>query len=460
MTADTSTTPTLEISLVEAVWRYRLMSVLIVLACGLAAVGATQLLFGSVQSTARFAVTDPTNTNSLHMGVVSGTGYATYTSQRAVFAQSASVLKRAADIIAGSNGPRFTLEKMRASVHTAAQPDGGVVEVTASGSTVAIAATKANAIVQSYQELTSQTISGRRTQQLAAINNAEKKVAKDLLSAKGKEAIALQANLTKLQTQESQLLADDDGANDGVQFVDQADPTATVSSKLPQNAVIGLAVGVLIACVASFLRASTPVRLGGSHSSVLGLGTPRRAAENQSAGSAAQIAEAERAAWLAAQAEWANLARQAERAELAERARAAMKAEQVLKEAQSLKSEQTLKSEQALKAEQAEQALKAEQAFKTDQALKAHQALKAERAKQADLALQSELEAPRRAVPAEPETEEWPASAERTSWRDGAAHAGPALGDGDDDQADRLESESDAKSIRTSRLMHYYDAER
>src|SRR4051812_47580192 len=117
MTADTPSTPAPEISLVEAVWRYRLMSVLIVLSCGLAAVGATQLLFGGATATARFAVTDPTNTNSLHMGVVSGAGYATYTAQRAAFAQSAPVLKRAADIIAGGNGPHFTLEVMRASVH-------------------------------------------------------------------------------------------------------------------------------------------------------------------------------------------------------------------------------------------------------------------------------------------------------------------------------------------------------
>ncbi|MCW2913255.1 MAG: wzz [Actinomycetia bacterium] len=403
MTADTPSTPTLEISLIEAVWRYRLMSVLIVLASGLAAVGATQLLFSSAQATARFAVTDPTNSNSLHMGVVSGAGYATYTAQRAAFAQSAPVLKRASDIIAGSNGPRFTLEMMRASVHTASKPDGGVVEVTVSGGSVAIAATKANAVVQSYQELTAQSINGKRDAQLKAINNAEKKVAAQLAVTKGRDAVSLAANLAKLQTQESQLLADDAGANDGVQFVDQADPSASAPSKLPQNALIGLAAGVLVACVVSFLRASAPAGLGGS-----GLfarsASPRGPAENKLDRSAHQAAEAERAARLAEHAEWANLARQAERAELAERARAAMKAEQ---------------------------------------------------AKQADLALQREREAPKRIAPAEPEKEERPA-AEQAPWLDSAATAGP----GTDGGVDEVEDEPTRQDIRTSSLMHYYDADR
>jgi hypothetical protein len=268
---------------------------------------------------------------------------------------------------------------------------------------VAIAATKANAVVQSYQELTAQSITGKRDAQLKAINNAEKKVAAQLAVTKGRDAVSLAANLAKLQTQESQLLADDAGANDGVQFVDQADPSASAPSKLPQNALIGLAAGVLVASVVSFLRASAPAGLGGS-----GLfarsASPRGPAENKLDRSAHQAAEAERAARLAEHAEWANLARQAERAELAERARAAMKAEQ---------------------------------------------------AKQADLALQSEREAPKRIAPAEQEKEERSA-VEQAPWLDSAAKAGP----GTDGGVAEVEDEPTRQDIRTSSLMHYYDADR
>src|SRR5512139_4068605 len=167
-------TPAPEISLVEAVWRYRQMAILIVLACLFTALGATQLLFGSVQATARFAVSDPNATTSSRMGVTSGAGFATYTAQRAAFAESAPVLRRAAEIVKSQGGPSFTLEQMRASVSTATKTDGGMVEVTAAGSTMQLAAGKANAVVQAYQELTAQGVNGKRDNQLKNIKNAER----------------------------------------------------------------------------------------------------------------------------------------------------------------------------------------------------------------------------------------------------------------------------------------------
>src|SRR5512139_3478777 len=132
-------TPAPEISLVEAVWRYRQMAILIVLACLFTALGATQLLFSSVDATARFAVSDPNATTSSRMGVTSGTGFATYTAQRAAFAESAPVLKRAAEIVRGQGGPKYSLEAMRGSVQTATMTDGGVVKVQAAGSSMQVA---------------------------------------------------------------------------------------------------------------------------------------------------------------------------------------------------------------------------------------------------------------------------------------------------------------------------------
>lgn len=260
MTAETQPTDT---SLVEAVWRYRTMSLLIVLACALAAVGVTQILFSGVQAKARFAVTDPTNGgNVLHMGVVSATGFATYTAQRAAFANSAPVLKQAAQILASHGGPKLSLEKMRADVKTATKPDGGVVEVTGAAGSMQVAAGIANAVVQSYQQLTAQAVKDKVNKQLEALKTAEKKVADNLRLVKGnsKSTASLTANLAKLQGQESALLADANNSSDGVQFVDTADPTASAPSKLPRNGVIGIAIGVLMACVASFLRASAPAR--------------------------------------------------------------------------------------------------------------------------------------------------------------------------------------------------------
>ncbi|TDD59278.1 hypothetical protein E1298_46735, partial [Actinomadura rubrisoli] len=261
MTAQTPATP--EISLVEAVWRYRLMSLIIVLACVLASVAATQILFSSATATARFAVTDPTNNNNaLRMGVVSGQGYATYTAQRAAFAGSTPVMARAAQIVKSKRGPSLTGEQLRGRVKTSSKPDGGVVIVTATGASMTEAAVIANAVLQAYQDVTVSTNTSKLDEQIKSIKGLQTKVTQDMeLTQAGSRAYRLlSAQLTKLQSEESGLLSARSKTNDGVQFLDTADPSAPTPSKLPQNGAIGLALGVIIACVVSFLRASARPR--------------------------------------------------------------------------------------------------------------------------------------------------------------------------------------------------------
>ncbi|MBT2213874.1 MULTISPECIES: hypothetical protein [Actinomadura] len=261
MTAQTPVTP--EISLVEAVWRYRLMSLIIVLACLLASVAATQILFSGATATARFAVTDPTNNNNaLRMGVISGQGYATYTAQRAAFAGSTPVMARAAQIVRDKRGPKLTGEQLRGRVKTSSKPDGGVVIVTASGANMTEAAVIANSVLQAYQDVTISTNTGKLDEQIKSIKALQTKVTQDMeVTQSGSRAYRLLANqLTKLQGEESGLLSARSKTNDGVQFLDTADPSAPMPSKLPQNAAIGFAIGVILACVVSFLRASARPR--------------------------------------------------------------------------------------------------------------------------------------------------------------------------------------------------------
>ncbi|WP_026341043.1 hypothetical protein [Actinomadura atramentaria] len=263
MTAPTSAPATPEISLVEAVLRYRLMSVGIVVATVLAAVAATQILFGGATATARFAVTDPTNNNNvLRMGVVSGPGFATFTAQRAAFAGSAPVLARAAAILKAKHGVDLTPSQLRGRVQTSTKTDGGVVVVTAKGANMVEAAAIANAAVQAYREVTVSTNIARLDDQIKNLQALERKATQDMETATpGSRAYRLlTANLAKLQSEESGLLTAKGKTNDGLQFVDSADPTAPAPSKLPQNGVIGVAVGVILACVVAFLRASAPGR--------------------------------------------------------------------------------------------------------------------------------------------------------------------------------------------------------
>jgi capsular polysaccharide biosynthesis protein len=252
--------PPPETSLIEAVWRFRWSSLFIVVLCGLLAVGATEVLFRKVQATAKFAVTDPQTTDLLHQGVSSGQNYGTYTAQRAAYAQSASVLERAAQIVAPKGGSPMSLQSMRTSVSTVANPAGGIVVVTATASDMPRAAGIANAVVQSYEDLTAADVRNRKNQLLSDIQGQETKVSGELATARSgtKAAGSLSDQLTSLRAKESALVADITDYGSGVQFVDQADPSEIPPSKVPVNGVIGLAVGLLIACVVAFLRATTP----------------------------------------------------------------------------------------------------------------------------------------------------------------------------------------------------------
>ncbi|SNT03832.1 hypothetical protein SAMN05443665_1014137 [Actinomadura meyerae] len=275
MTAQTPATP--EISLVEAVWRYRLMSLVIVLAALLASVAATQILFGGATATARFAVTDPTNNNNaLRVGVVSGQGYATYTAQRAVFAGSTPVMARAAQIVKSKRGPNLTGEQLRGRVQTSSKPDGGVVVVTAKGDSMPEAAIIANAVLQAYQEVTVSTSVEKLNERIQNLKDLEAKVTQDMEQLQpGSRAYKLLANqLAKYQAEESGLLSARSKSNDGVQFIDTADPTAPNPSKLPRNAAIGIALGAILACIVSFLRASAPHRGGRSRPGPVPAGAP------------------------------------------------------------------------------------------------------------------------------------------------------------------------------------------
>jgi capsular polysaccharide biosynthesis protein len=250
-----------EISLVEAVWRYRIMSLIIVWLSVILAAGATMLLFTGASAKGQFAVTDPTNKDYLQMGIVSGPSYASYTAQRAAFAKSGAVLQRASKLIADGGGPKYGISELRAVVQTSTKPDGGVVEVNATAPTVPKAAAIVNAVMSSYQQLTADAIAARRASQLRATQMTAAKISGQIAlmtNKSGRQYQSLITSLIRLQSSETQLQIDANRRDDGVQFINKADPEAKTPSRLPRNAVIGLAVGVLLSCVVSFLRASAP----------------------------------------------------------------------------------------------------------------------------------------------------------------------------------------------------------
>jgi capsular polysaccharide biosynthesis protein len=246
-----------ETSLMEAFWLYRWSSLFIVVMVAVAAAGLTAFVFNTSSATARFAVTDPRGSVYLRQGVSTDTSFISYTVQRAAFAQSADVLRRAAKIIKDEGGRAYSLAHLRSVVKTKSNPDGAIVSVTASAESMRAAARIANAVVTAYRELTKKEIKKQRDEIQTAIEQEREQIGQeqDQATVDGNLYRALGEGLTDLQTKENDLRISP--ADDGITFTDDADPNQPESTGLVRNTVVGLAVGALFAAVVAFLRATS-----------------------------------------------------------------------------------------------------------------------------------------------------------------------------------------------------------
>ncbi|MFC0864178.1 hypothetical protein ACFHYQ_17930 [Sphaerimonospora cavernae] len=250
-----------EVGLLEAVWRYRWSSLLIIILSGLLAAEATFLVLNKAEAVARFAVTDPRSTTFLRQGVSSDSSYIAYTAQRAVFAESEKVLTRTQEILKAKHSYAIDLETLRDSVQAAPGSSGGIIEVQTTAKTDQVAANIANSVVQAYQELTATAAEVEQAKLVKSIKTTQSQVRASLKSAPEGSALAnsLSEVLAQLQLKESDAQIDLATYSNGTRFVDQANPERITPSKLPKNIAIGLALGALIAIVIAFLRATNPI---------------------------------------------------------------------------------------------------------------------------------------------------------------------------------------------------------
>ncbi len=246
-----------ETSLMEAFWLYRWSSFFIVVMVAVAAAGLTAFVFNTSSATARFAVTDPRGSVYLSQGVSTDTSFISYTVQRAAFAQSADVLRRAAKIIKDEGGRAYSLAHLRSVVKTKSNPDGAIVSVTASAESMRAAAVIANAVVKAYRDLTEKQIKKQRDEIQTAIEQEREEIRQEQEQGTpdGNLYRALGEGLRDLQTKENDLRTSP--ADDGVTFTDEADPNQPESTGLVRNTVVGVAVGGLFAAVVAFLRATS-----------------------------------------------------------------------------------------------------------------------------------------------------------------------------------------------------------
>jgi capsular polysaccharide biosynthesis protein len=246
-----------ETSLMEAFWLYRWSSFFIVVMVAVAAAGLTTFVFNTSSATARFAVTDPRGSVYLRQGVSSDSSFISYTVQRAAFAHSADVLGRAAKIIEDGGGRSYSLAHLRSVVKTKSNHDGAIVSVTASAESMRAAATIANTVVTAYKDLTERQIRKQQDAIKTAIEQRREEIKQALEQSQLDSAAwsGYREGLRDLEIKENDL--NTPPADDGITFIDKADPNQPESSGLVRNTVVGLAVGGLFAAVVAFLRATS-----------------------------------------------------------------------------------------------------------------------------------------------------------------------------------------------------------
>ncbi len=218
---------------------------------------ASFLLVGQPQATGSLAVSDPRGNDVLRQGVTTEASFETFAEQRAVFARSDAVLEHASELLSSRGMPR-TPKQLRAAVATATTNPGALITVTASGATGDQAVTIVNAVIDSYRELTRKALEAQADSELAAIDSAKRSILSELAKDRANSVASLAAaqTVSQLEVRASNARLDVSAASDGTRFVDaaRAIPTSR-ASKTIRGALIGGAVGLLLAVIAAFALA-------------------------------------------------------------------------------------------------------------------------------------------------------------------------------------------------------------
>ena len=257
--------------LLESMWRYRLMTLLLaVLFAGLGV--ASTLLVQQAPSVARFAVKDPTG-NELLGG--SSSSSSRVTSQRAAFARTDVVLE---DARQRADLGDLSLATVRSLVTTTADDDADLVSVTVAHSSSEVSARLADAVVAAYRAQTQRQVEQLRDDALETISQTRSDVLGGLegVRAGTPSAQAGAQTLAALDSRRVEVSVDSAVYGDGVAFVDAAtrDSAGAGLGTLVRNAAAGLLVGLLLAAVVAYVRADRNGELAHADEPARVLGAP------------------------------------------------------------------------------------------------------------------------------------------------------------------------------------------
>lgn len=245
--------------LLASAWRYRWMTLLIVLQAGLLGFVSTAVLPEEPVAHAAMALADPRNTVLRVSGGASG-DLERYTANRAEFAQSARVLAEASRLLDG----RYSADQLGQLVNTAAADNTDVIRVTATGDTEQDAIDIANAVTKAYSDVSSLDTQTAADAALGVINRKTREVRRGISGGdnSGPEGAAAAQTLAALEAQSSQISTYAALFGSGVIFVNPATEAGSVGgAPSKRNAILGALVGFLIAMAVGWMRADRDQRI-------------------------------------------------------------------------------------------------------------------------------------------------------------------------------------------------------
>jgi Mrp family chromosome partitioning ATPase len=246
-------------TLLSSVLRYRTSSLVIVVACGLLGAVLTLLSSGDAVAVASVGLRDPKGVSIFRSAGTSSTDLTRYTSERADFARSEAVVRRAAEIDGA-----ISEDDLRDRLTTSAGADSDVVRIRVAHGDAERARDLANAVAQAFEEAQQQSIDGQVAAVIAEIDRRRAEVIDELNQAgSGASAqaqlAALSAALESLENNRTDIGIEAATFGSGVEFIDAARaPSSTIGrSDLLRNTLAGLVFGAFVAMFVAWLRASS-----------------------------------------------------------------------------------------------------------------------------------------------------------------------------------------------------------
>ena len=236
----------------EALWRFRWMSLAIVVAVMALTALAGVLIAPPATATATVALKTPPPTSVIASGLQGDASLARYTAQRARFVTSDAVLSDVAERLGTDD-----VTAIRRRISATPSSTSNTVTITAEAPGADEAVELATAVVAAFGAQTAQQIQELTDVAAASIDAAIVEAqAADGEDASAETVTAVAETISELQVEKSEILRSSALLDDGIEFVVAAREESVVVPGPPLREIaLGLVIGLVAAATAAWLRA-------------------------------------------------------------------------------------------------------------------------------------------------------------------------------------------------------------